>query len=126
MQSYGTLYTLKTNTFKSSDFVQNAFLAGKKKSLFFLRAVHHHCFCSFEGRLQLEADRHTENIKKRDTQVKSLASSLELEGYDRTPLNERQLQSFHRQVKERLDQDSKDLNQTMVDKYPEMSYILKS
>lgn len=74
----------------------------------------------------MEADRHTENIKKRDTQVKSLASSLELEGYDRTPLNERQLQSFHRQVKERLDQDSKDLNQTMVDKYPEMSYILKS
>lgn len=74
----------------------------------------------------MEADRHTENIKKRDTQVKSLVSSLELEGYDRTPLNERQLQSFHRQVKERLDQDSKDLNQTMVDKYPEMSYILKS
>ncbi|XP_051734464.1 DNA repair protein RAD50-like [Ctenopharyngodon idella] len=68
-----------------------------------------------QGRLQLEADRHTENIKKRDTQVKSLASSLELEGYDRTPLNERQLQSFHRQVKERLDQDSKDLNQTMHD-----------
>uniref|UniRef100_A0A671S1U4 DNA repair protein RAD50-like n=1 Tax=Sinocyclocheilus anshuiensis TaxID=1608454 RepID=A0A671S1U4_9TELE len=59
-----------------------------------------------QGRLQLEADRHTQNIKKRDTQVKSLASSLELEGYDRTPLNERQLQSFHRQVKERLDQDS--------------------
>ncbi|KAK9955837.1 hypothetical protein ABG768_015687 [Culter alburnus] len=68
-----------------------------------------------QGRLQLEADRHTENIKKRDNQVKSLASSLELEGYDRTPLNERQLQSFHRQVKERQDQDSKDLNQTMHD-----------
>ncbi|XDV39292.1 hypothetical protein PO909_008549 [Leuciscus waleckii] len=68
-----------------------------------------------QGRLQLEADRHTLNIKKRDTQVKSLASSLELEGYDRTPLNERQLQSFHRQVKERLDQDTEALNQTMQD-----------
>uniref|UniRef100_A0A673HPB9 DNA repair protein RAD50-like n=1 Tax=Sinocyclocheilus rhinocerous TaxID=307959 RepID=A0A673HPB9_9TELE len=66
-----------------------------------------------QGRLQLEADRHTQNIKKRDTQVKSLASSLELEGYDRAPLNERQLQSFHRQVKERLDQDSEALNRTM-------------
>ncbi|RXN26699.1 DNA repair RAD50 [Labeo rohita] len=68
-----------------------------------------------QGRLQLEADRHTQNIKKRDTQVKSLASFLELEGYDRTPLNERQLQSFHRQVKERLDQDTEALNQTMHD-----------
>uniref|UniRef100_A0A8C1P0U9 RAD50 homolog, double strand break repair protein n=1 Tax=Cyprinus carpio TaxID=7962 RepID=A0A8C1P0U9_CYPCA len=68
-----------------------------------------------QGRLQLEADRHTQNIKKRDTQVKSLASSLELEGYDRTPLNERQVQSFHRQVKERLDQDSEAFNQTMHD-----------
>uniref|UniRef100_A0A8C1PLT3 RAD50 homolog, double strand break repair protein n=1 Tax=Cyprinus carpio TaxID=7962 RepID=A0A8C1PLT3_CYPCA len=66
-----------------------------------------------QGRLQLEADRHTQNIKKRDTQVKSLASFLELEGYERTPLNERQLQSFHRQVKERLDQDTEALNQTM-------------
>ncbi|KAF4098237.1 DNA repair protein RAD50 [Onychostoma macrolepis] len=68
-----------------------------------------------QGRLQLEADRHTQNIKRRDTQVKSLASFLELEGYDRTPLNERQLQSFHRQVKERLDQDTEALNQTMHD-----------
>lgn len=66
-----------------------------------------------QGRLQLEADRHTQNIKKRDTQVKSLASFLELEGYDRTPLNE--LKSFHRQVKERLDQDTEALNQTMHD-----------
>lgn len=68
----------------------------------------------FEGRLQLEADRHTQSIKKRDTQVKSLASFLELEGYERTPLNERQLQSFHRQVNERLDQDKEALSQTMV------------
>uniref|UniRef100_A0A671KUP5 DNA repair protein RAD50-like n=1 Tax=Sinocyclocheilus anshuiensis TaxID=1608454 RepID=A0A671KUP5_9TELE len=68
-----------------------------------------------QGRLQLEADRHTQNIKKRVTQVKSLASFLELEGYDRTTLNERQLQSFHRQVKERLDQDTEALNQTMHD-----------
>uniref|UniRef100_A0A672RDC9 RAD50 double strand break repair protein n=1 Tax=Sinocyclocheilus grahami TaxID=75366 RepID=A0A672RDC9_SINGR len=59
-----------------------------------------------QGRLQLEADRHTQNIKKRDTQVKSLASFLELEGYDRTPLNERQLQSFHRQVKERREKEA--------------------
>ncbi|KAK2873085.1 hypothetical protein Q8A67_022982 [Cirrhinus molitorella] len=68
-----------------------------------------------QGRLQMQADRHTENIKKRDTQVKSLASSLEFEGYDRIPISEPQLQNFHRQVKERLDQDSEALNQTMHD-----------
>ncbi|KAL0162091.1 hypothetical protein M9458_041487, partial [Cirrhinus mrigala] len=60
-----------------------------------------------------QADRHTENIKKRDTQVKTLACYLELGGYDQTPLSEQQLQSFHKQVKERLDQDSEALNQTM-------------
>lgn len=68
-----------------------------------------------QGRLQLEADRHTQNIKKRDTQVKNLSSFLELEGYDRTPLSERQLQSFHRQVQERLDQDTEALNQSLRD-----------
>ncbi|XP_052393818.1 DNA repair protein RAD50 isoform X2 [Carassius gibelio] len=68
-----------------------------------------------QGCLQSEANIHTQNIEKRDTQVKSLASSLELEGYDRTPLNERHLESFHRQVKERLDQDTEALNQTMHD-----------
>ncbi|XP_059398425.1 DNA repair protein RAD50-like [Carassius carassius] len=68
-----------------------------------------------QGCLQSEAKSHTQNIEKRDIQVKSLASSLDLEGYDRTPLNERQLESFHRQVKERLDQDTEDLKQTMHD-----------
>ncbi|XP_056587602.1 DNA repair protein RAD50 [Triplophysa dalaica] len=68
-----------------------------------------------QGRLKLEAERHTNNIKKRDSQVKNLASFLELEGYDRTPLREGQLQSFNTQVKERLDQDTEALNQSLRD-----------
>uniref|UniRef100_A0AAY4ASU3 Zinc-hook domain-containing protein n=1 Tax=Denticeps clupeoides TaxID=299321 RepID=A0AAY4ASU3_9TELE len=64
-----------------------------------------------QGRLQLEADRHVQNIKTRDAHVKSLASYLELDGYERTPFNDRQIQSFHKQVKERQDQESETLNQ---------------
>ncbi|KAK1788005.1 hypothetical protein P4O66_016479 [Electrophorus voltai] len=67
-----------------------------------------------QGRLQMEADRHTGHIKNRDAQVKSLASYLEMEGYDRTPFNERQLQSFHTQVKEREDHETEALKQIMA------------
>uniref|UniRef100_A0A667YDL7 RAD50 double strand break repair protein n=1 Tax=Myripristis murdjan TaxID=586833 RepID=A0A667YDL7_9TELE len=38
-------------------------------------------------------------------QVRSLSSYLEFEGYDRPPFTQLQLQSFHRQVTERLDQE---------------------
>ncbi|XP_071752076.2 DNA repair protein RAD50 [Centroberyx gerrardi] len=68
-----------------------------------------------QGRLQLEADRQTQNIKNRDAQVRSLSSYLELEGYDRTPFTQLQLQSFHRHVTERLDQEKETANQIMAD-----------
>uniref|UniRef100_A0A673YA98 RAD50 double strand break repair protein n=1 Tax=Salmo trutta TaxID=8032 RepID=A0A673YA98_SALTR len=71
-----------------------------------------------QGRLQLEADRHAENMKKRDSQVRALATYLEMEGYDRSPFNDRQLQSFNRQVKERLDQETEAANQVMVRESP--------
>uniref|UniRef100_A0A8B9R863 RAD50 homolog, double strand break repair protein n=1 Tax=Astyanax mexicanus TaxID=7994 RepID=A0A8B9R863_ASTMX len=69
-----------------------------------------------QGRLQMEADRHALHIKNRDAQVKSLAAYLEMEGYERTPFSERQLQSFHRQTKERQDQETEALNKIMVEK----------
>ncbi|XP_030649272.1 DNA repair protein RAD50 [Chanos chanos] len=68
-----------------------------------------------QGRLQLEADRHAQNIKNRDGHVRSLASYLELEGYDRTPFSERQLQSFHRQVRERQESEMEAVNQVLRD-----------
>uniref|UniRef100_A0A667YQ43 RAD50 double strand break repair protein n=1 Tax=Myripristis murdjan TaxID=586833 RepID=A0A667YQ43_9TELE len=68
-----------------------------------------------QGRLQLEADRHTQHIKNRDTQVRSLSSYLEFEGYDRPPFTQLQLQSFHRQVTERLDQEKEAADQVMAD-----------
>ncbi|KAF7697443.1 DNA repair protein RAD50 [Silurus meridionalis] len=68
-----------------------------------------------QGRLQMEADKQALHIKNRDAQVKSLASYLEMEGYDRAPFNERQLQSFHKQVRERQDQESEALNRVMID-----------
>lgn len=67
-----------------------------------------------EGRLQMEADKQVLHIKNRDAQVRSLASYLEMEGYDQAPFNERQLQSFHKQVGERQAQESEALNRVMV------------
>ncbi|CAL9685350.1 unnamed protein product [Knipowitschia caucasica] len=68
-----------------------------------------------QGRLQLEADRHSQNIKNRDSQVRSLSSFLELEGYDRTPFTKLQLETFHRQVSQRLDQEKQTLSKILVD-----------
>ncbi|XP_053096272.1 DNA repair protein RAD50 isoform X3 [Pangasianodon hypophthalmus] len=68
-----------------------------------------------QGRLQMEADKQVLHVKNRDAQVKSLASYLEMEGYDRAPFNERQLQSFHKQVRERQDQEAEALNRVMTD-----------
>ncbi|XP_076835840.1 DNA repair protein RAD50 [Brachyhypopomus gauderio] len=68
-----------------------------------------------QGRLQTEADRHALHIKNRDTQVKSLAAYLGMEGYERALFNERQLQSFHTQVRERQDQETETLKRIMVD-----------
>uniref|UniRef100_A0A8D0AQM4 RAD50 double strand break repair protein n=1 Tax=Sander lucioperca TaxID=283035 RepID=A0A8D0AQM4_SANLU len=66
-----------------------------------------------QGRLQLEADRHSQNIKNRDTQVRSLSSYLEMEGYDRPPFTTLQLDSFHRHVTQRLEQEKETASQVM-------------
>ncbi|XP_047235426.1 DNA repair protein RAD50 [Girardinichthys multiradiatus] len=68
-----------------------------------------------QGRLQLEADRHTQNIKSRDTLVRSLSSHLEMEGYDRPPFTSLQLESFHRHVTQRLEQEKETLSQIIAD-----------
>lgn len=66
------------------------------------------------GRLQLQADRQAQSVKNRDAQVRGLASLLEMDGYDRTPFSERQLQSFHRQVQERQDKEKEAVDQDMA------------
>ncbi|KAM7374588.1 hypothetical protein PAMP_007235 [Pampus punctatissimus] len=68
-----------------------------------------------QGRLQLEADRHTQNIKNRDTQVRSLSSYLEMEGYDRPPFTTLQLESFNRQITQRFEQEKETVSQVMAD-----------
>ncbi|GAA6226260.1 DNA repair protein RAD50 [Lates japonicus] len=68
-----------------------------------------------QGRLQLEADRHTQNIKNRDTQVRSLSSYLEMEGYDRPPFTTLQLESFHRHVTQRQEQEKETASQILAD-----------
>ncbi|XP_078086817.1 DNA repair protein RAD50 [Mustelus asterias] len=66
-----------------------------------------------QGRLQLQADRQQENIKKRDTLVHSLAMQLELEGYERAPFSDRQFDSFRRQLTARLDSEKESANQLL-------------
>nr|XP_020455506.1 DNA repair protein RAD50 [Monopterus albus]XP_020455507.1 DNA repair protein RAD50 [Monopterus albus]XP_020455508.1 DNA repair protein RAD50 [Monopterus albus]XP_020455509.1 DNA repair protein RAD50 [Monopterus albus] len=68
-----------------------------------------------QGRLQTEADRHTQNIKNRDAQVRSLSTYLELEGYDRPPFATLQLESFHHLVTQRLEQEKDAVNQVLTD-----------
>ncbi|XP_062443426.1 DNA repair protein RAD50 [Rhea pennata] len=65
------------------------------------------------GRLQLQADRHQEHITMRDSLIQSLASQLELDGFERAPFNERQITSFHRLLKERQERDIEAANQIM-------------
>ncbi|XP_044310204.1 DNA repair protein RAD50-like isoform X2 [Varanus komodoensis] len=66
-----------------------------------------------QGRLQLQADRHQQHIRTRDSLIQSLAAQLELEGLERPPFNERQINNFHRLVKERQDKDMEAANQLM-------------
>ncbi|XP_075457226.1 DNA repair protein RAD50 [Ascaphus truei] len=68
-----------------------------------------------QGRLQLQAEKHQQNIKTRDTLIKTLAAQLELDGYERTPFNERQIDSFQKLVKEREEKDEDHANQIMKD-----------
>ncbi|KAG2456153.1 DNA repair protein RAD50 [Polypterus senegalus] len=68
-----------------------------------------------QGRLQLLADRHQNSIKSRDACVVSLASQLEVDGYEKTPFSERQLRSFHAQVKQRLEKEVEEADQRKRD-----------
>lgn len=77
--------------------------------LFFLILFY---FCA--GRLQLQADRHQEHIKMRDSLIQSLAAQLELDGFELSPLNERQITNFHRLLKERQARDTETANHLMV------------
>uniref|UniRef100_A0A3B3VRW0 RAD50 double strand break repair protein n=1 Tax=Poecilia latipinna TaxID=48699 RepID=A0A3B3VRW0_9TELE len=49
------------------------------------------------------------------SQVRSLSSHLEMEGYDRPPFTSLQLESFHRHVIQRLEQEKETLSQITAD-----------
>ncbi|XP_067852167.1 DNA repair protein RAD50 isoform X2 [Heptranchias perlo] len=68
-----------------------------------------------QGRLQLQADRQQESIKRRDSLVHTLAMQLKLEGYERAPFSDRQFDSFRRQLTTRLERETETINQLMVD-----------
>ncbi|XP_051699260.1 DNA repair protein RAD50 isoform X3 [Oryctolagus cuniculus] len=68
-----------------------------------------------QGRLQLQADRHQEHIRARDSLIQSLATQLELDGFERGPFNERQIKNFHKLVRERQEREAETANQLMND-----------
>ncbi|XP_012506768.1 PREDICTED: DNA repair protein RAD50-like, partial [Propithecus coquereli] len=68
-----------------------------------------------QGRLQLQADRHQEHIRARDSSIQSLATQLELDGFERGPFNERQIKNFHRLVRERQERETETAKQLMND-----------
>lgn len=74
----------------------------------------------------MEADRQAQHVKNRDALVKSLASYLEMDGYERTPFSERQLQSFHRQVIERQDHETEVINKIMVSIYKYRLFLVRN
>ncbi|XP_042637305.1 DNA repair protein RAD50 [Orycteropus afer afer] len=68
-----------------------------------------------QGRLQLQADRHQEHIRARDSLIQSLAAHLELDGFERGPFSERQIKNFHKLVRERQEREAETANQLMND-----------
>nr|XP_006128577.1 DNA repair protein RAD50 [Pelodiscus sinensis] len=66
-----------------------------------------------QGRLQLQADRHQQDIRTRDSLIQTLAALLELDGFQRAPFNERQINSFHKLVKERQEREVEAASQLM-------------
>ncbi|XP_012860001.1 DNA repair protein RAD50 [Echinops telfairi] len=68
-----------------------------------------------QGRLQLQADRHQEQIRARDSLIQSLATQLEMEGFERGPFNERQIKNFHKLVKERQEKEEETVNKLIND-----------
>lgn len=78
----------------------------------------------FVGRLQLQADRHQEQIRARDSLIQSLAAQLELDGFERGPFNERQIKSFHKLVRERQEKEAETANQLMVNTLKIQCFLL--
>nr|XP_035962320.1 LOW QUALITY PROTEIN: DNA repair protein RAD50 [Halichoerus grypus] len=68
-----------------------------------------------QGRLQLQADRHQEHIRARDSLIQSLATQLELDGFERGPFNERHIKNFHKLVRERQEREAEIASQLMND-----------
>ncbi|XP_022348806.1 DNA repair protein RAD50 isoform X2 [Enhydra lutris kenyoni] len=66
-----------------------------------------------QGRLQLQADRHQEHIQARDSLIQSLATQLELDGFERGPFNERHIKNFHKLVRERQEREAEIASQLM-------------
>ncbi|CAJ0954086.1 unnamed protein product [Ranitomeya imitator] len=66
-----------------------------------------------QGRLQMEADQHQQQIRSRDSIIKALALQLEFDGFEHTPLNSRQITSFQRLMKDRQEKDEADVKLTM-------------
>lgn len=55
------------------------------------------------GRLEQEAERHEENIRKRDSLIEGYAAEYEFEGFDRGPITDEKYKSFLRQVQGKLE-----------------------
>lgn len=68
-----------------------------------------------QGRLQLQADRHQEHIRARDSLIQSLATHLELDGFERGPFSERQIKNFHGLVRERQEREAQIASQLLND-----------
>ncbi|CAM9450986.1 DNA repair protein RAD50 [Lampetra fluviatilis] len=66
-----------------------------------------------QGKLQQEAERHASTVKRRDQLVQTLASELELDGYSSVPLSDRQVSSFTRLVRERMEQDDNNVKRLL-------------
>ncbi|XP_057631650.1 DNA repair protein RAD50 isoform X2 [Chionomys nivalis] len=68
-----------------------------------------------QGRLQQQADRHQEHIRARDSLIQSLATHLELDGFEHGPFSERQITNFHELVREKQEREAKTASQLLND-----------
>lgn len=68
----------------------------------------------FKGRLQLQADRHQEHMRARDSLIQSLATQLELDGFELGPFSERQIKNFHKLVRERQEKEAETASHLLV------------
>lgn len=68
----------------------------------------------FKGRLQLQADRHQEHMRARDSLIQSLATRLELDGFELGPFSERQIKNFHKLMRERQEKEAETASHLLV------------